>query len=258
MTEDRSVLILRIRDDHSTRELAIRMRIRIQNGCMARARSLLGFKITLPELERTAIRNLAAKYMSALTKGKVPKDADARFVELMKPVLTASVGSSAAWDALAAACEKKMIEGAGQLPVTEFVDSVRGFGLTGLAMIIGEAGDLGNYANPAKLWKRMGLAVMPDGKCQRKATDPARAAEMGYSPRRRAVVYRVGDSLIKGNKDGYRELYDSRKAMELERLPADAKGRKMHAHRRAQRYIEKRLLRDLWRAWRGHATSDAQ
>ncbi|HUW34835.1 MAG TPA: hypothetical protein VM223_24770 [Planctomycetota bacterium] len=257
MSEEFDRLIRKIRDDHSTRELAIRMRIRIQNGCMARARSLLGFKIKLPEKERAAIRNLAAKYMSAMTKGKVPKDVDARFVELMKPVLTASVGSSAAWDALAAACEKKMIEGAGQLPVTEFVDSVRGFGLTGLAMIIGEAGDLGNYANPAKLWKRMCLAVI-DGVSQRKATDPEVAARMGYNPRRRAVMYRVGDSMIKGNKDGYRELYDSRKAMELERLPADEKGRKMHAHRRAQRYIEKRLLRDLWRAWRGHATSDAQ
>jgi hypothetical protein len=25
---------------------------------------------------------------------------------------------------------------------------------------------------------------------------------------------------------------------------------KIHAHRRAMRYVEKRLLRDLWRAWR--------
>jgi hypothetical protein len=60
-------------------------------------------------------------------------------------------------------------------------------------------------------------------------------------------VWTIGDALIKGNRDGYRRLYLERKALEAERPEVETK---MHAHRRAQRYMEKRLLRDLWREWR--------
>lgn len=42
-----------------------------------------------------------------------------------------------------------------------------------------------------------------------------------------------------------RLLYDERKAYEAGRVETPA-----HAHNRAKRYIEKRLIRDLWRAWR--------
>ena len=56
------------------------------------------------------------------------------------------------------------------LPVASFVEETRGFGYLGLAQIVAEAGDLSNYANPAKLWKRFGLAVI-DGRAQRRVAD---------------------------------------------------------------------------------------
>ena len=65
--------------------------------------------------------------------------------------------------------------------------------------------------------------------------------------RRRSAIWTIGDSLIKQNEDGYRAVYDERKQYEKARDPEMSK---MYAHRRAQRYMEKRLLRDLWRAWR--------
>ena len=69
----------------------------------------------------------------------------------------------------------------------------------------------------------------------------------GYSPRRRSVLWQVGDVLIKSNRDGvYKKLYDERKIEEAKNPELKSK---MHIHRRAQRYMEKRLLVDMWEAW---------
>lgn len=140
------------------------------------------------------------------------------------------------------AVEKRLIVLAKQLPVAPWVEATRGVGLLSLAAIVGEAGDLGDYANPAKLWKRMGLAVMPDGR-QRRTTGVA-ALEHGYSPARRSVMWNLGACIVKAGGP-LKQIYDARKVYELERV--ETKG---HAHNRAQRYVEKRFLRDLWSAWR--------
>lgn len=139
--------------------------------------------------------------------------------------------------------ERKAQKLAKQLPVWSWVESINGFGALGLAQIVGECGDLGNYANPAKVWKRMGLHVV-DGKAARKSK--AMGDVMGYSPMRRSIMFVIGDSLLK-KQNAYRELYLARKVFEQQKVPD---GSKMLWHRRAQRYVEKRLLRDLWRAWR--------
>lgn len=149
--------------------------------------------------------------------------------------------------------EKAMAKLAMELPVWPFVDAICGFGAMGLAQIVGECGDLGAYANPAKVWKRMGLAVF-NGKSQRRVAG-AEAIEQGYSPERRAIMFCIGDSLLK-KQNCYRELYLERKVYEAGKLAErEDVPVKLLAHRRAQRYAEKRLLRDLWRAWRGQAVS---
>lgn len=141
------------------------------------------------------------------------------------------------------AVQKRLRELAGQLPVAPWVKSVRGFDLPSLAAIVGEAGDLGTYSNPAKLWKRFGLAVMGDGSRQRRVSG-VDALEHGYSPSRRSVMWNVGDCLVRASGP-LKMLYNERKAIEAERVETKA-----HAHNRAKRYIEKRLLRELWSAWR--------
>lgn len=175
--------------------------------------------------------------------------------------------------------EKALVIDAKTLLIDHFVDGIKGFGYIGLATIIAEAGDLSNYANPAKLWKRMGLAVL-DGERQRKKSNPDDALVHGYSPRRRSAMYVIGDSMIK-SQGKYREIYLARLATEHAKaiagglipattteatvtswnergLPALTRVKKLDAtqHRsaghmanRAQRYMEKRLLRDLWKAW---------
>lgn len=158
------------------------------------------------------------------------------------------------------AAEKQLNKLSKELAVAAFVEATPGMGYGSLGAIVGECGDLSNYANPAKFWKRMGLAVMPDGKRQRRVAG-AEALDHGYSPSRRSVMWNVGQSVFKAqsariDKDTgevlreagpYRILYDKRKAYELERNP-DIKP--IIAHNRSTRYLEKRLLRELWRAWR--------
>lgn len=163
------------------------------------------------------------------------------------------------------AVEKRLAKLAASLPIAEFIktDQMRGVGIGSLAAVIGEAGDLGAYANPAKLWKRMGLAVMPDGRQRRIAG--AAALLHGYSPRRRSVMWNIGDCIVKAGGP-LRQLYDERKAVEhakataegltvapaakIPKASADLFRSEGHVHNRAKRYVEKRVLLLLWRAWR--------
>lgn len=144
------------------------------------------------------------------------------------------------------ALDLRLAKLAKKLPPWPWVEGVRGFGALTLAAITGEAGDLSIYANPGKLWKRMGLAVF-DG--QRQRLVPGEAALLhGYSPERRAVMWNLGECIVKSNGDGpYRALYLERKAYELARAP---EMKPAQAHARAKRYTEKRLLRELWKYWR--------
>lgn len=137
-----------------------------------------------------------------------------------------------------------------QLPVWSWMSSIRGAGDLNLGLIIGETGDLNNYANPAKLWKRMGLSVMADGRSHRRV----RGEQTGYSPVRRTIMYNLGECLLKLNDGEYRVLYDTRKAYEIARAPDI---QPIIAHRRALRYMEKRFLKNLWQEWK-RLTVDAR
>lgn len=149
------------------------------------------------------------------------------------------------------------------LPVWDsWCSNVKGVGGLTLAKIVGEANlPIGEYRTVSGLWKRMGLAVMPDGCRQRRVSGEA-AIEHGYAPARRAMMYVCGEGLMKAqiravkDDDGkptrdrnaigpYGEIYIARRAIESERLESAA-----HAHNRAKRFMEKRFLRDLWVAWR--------
>ena len=157
--------------------------------------------------------------------------------------------------------EKHMIDDVQKLPICEWWCKEKGRSFLGLAILVGEIGDLSNYENPAKVWKRMGLAVM-DGIRQGGLSKGSPAEDWikhGYNKRRRSALWTISDCLLKTNgKDGqYKKLYDERKVMEHKRLKKqwikegnkENKYKPMHAHRRAQRFMEKRLLRDLWNAW---------
>ncbi len=166
--------------------------------------------------------------------------------------------------------ERQIISLTQTLPVWGgWAEKIKGISALGLGLIVGAAvGDISNVLdapNPAKLWKRMGLAVL-DGRAQRRvsgrgnAAGAAQAIEHGFSPHRRAMIHMAGIGLRNQNKDPlggdgpYRALYVQRKAYEAARLP---EAKPIVHEKRALRYMEKRFLRDLWHAWRQTKESEA-
>lgn len=197
---------------------------------------------------------------------------------------------------------KVMITKAKLLPVAAWIDEENqlGFGLLSLAVVVGETGNLCNYSTPAKVWKRMGLMpVAHDGEVKAPSTWrygkegklPSEVWEkVGYSPRRRSVMYVIGENLIKQNmmkKDanGRREPWEYRKKYieakvtakdnhpdwdwkdctkckgtgeddsSAEKLLCQACGgsgnKCMRAHKHGMLVASKRLLRNLWCKWNG-------
>jgi hypothetical protein len=166
------------------------------------------------------------------------------------------------------AIEKHLESLAVALPIAPFVTAFRGLGMASLAAIVGEAGDLSTYSTHSKLWRRLGLAPF-DGKApstwrKKGGLSAEQWTEVGYSPIRRSIVWNAGQCVLKAqsarvSKEGvvlreaglYRLVYDARKQYELDRgIP------KGHAHNRAIRYMDKKIIRDLWRAWRALSATD--
>lgn len=237
----------KIRYWHRQRRYAMDQRKRLDLALGAFVRMMLGWRKDLPDAERKAIATAAAAMVDN------PEGSE------WEQVILAQIEARAPFAANEAKALKNMKALAETLPVwTEFCAPIRGFGSGSLAVILAEAGPLQNYATIAKLWKRMGLAVM-DGVRQgglAKGSGAEAWIAHGYSPVRRSFVWNIGDTMIKGNRDGvYRTCYLARKAYELARDPAMAP---IKAHRRAQRYMEKRLLKHLWQAWRRAVSSVAE
>lgn len=257
-----------LREFQVQRVAALRQKNRINNGCLSIVRWRLGWRWELPEPERKRISTAASDLMDALqSEGKTPvPDGYAQYVGSLEPHCIVYAMSRKPFDALLRRQEQKMERLAMSLPVWPWVESVKGLGALGLAIIVGEAGDLSNYRNPAKLWRRFGLAVL-DGKAQRKCRDAAEAEKQGYNPRRRSAMWTIADSLLR-QENVYSVLYAERRKYEYERNPEFYKGTRVkkaskrnpepvevakvtkHCDLRARRYAEKRMVRDLWRAWR--------
>lgn len=196
------------------------------------------------------------------------------------------------------AYDKIMVRLAKMLPVAGWAESKdqAGFGLLSLARVVGECGSLSRtpdgdhpgYANPAKVWRRMGCAPWEfGGKTMMGSTWrfgkhgklPAEQWQAyGYHPRRRSVAYLIGVN-IKMSGTGpdrsiYRRRYEDAKAAAAEKHPewtececggtgrtkngksecsgCMGKGKKMmRADRHGMLLATKLLLLNLWRNWNG-------
>lgn len=248
---------------HRDRRFAMEQRKRSDLAIGAYLRSALGWRKDLPDAERKVIG------LKAAAIAKKPEGTK------WEQMILAQAESRKPFEAVEEDALKEMVAIAKQMPVwSHFGESVRGFGAASLAVIIAETGDLTNYSSVAKVWKRMGLAVMGDvrqGGLPKGSGAEAWIAH-GYSPNRRSLAWNIGDTMLKaqvrkvkddaGEDTGeryalgpYGQAYLDRKAYELAREPDM---QPIKAHRRAQRYLEKRLLKHLWQAWRGADTYTAE
>jgi hypothetical protein len=244
------------------RRWAIDQRITTTNRTLALIRTAyLGYHNDMGEAERTRL----AKEAQALYKAALDGTGDAALVD----VAVSNAAAVATFEDYQKAQEKALTKLVKRLPVYEWATAIRGLGDVSLGIIVGEAGDIGRFSNPAKLWKRMGLGLVGDN---RQGNPGANASAddwiaHGYNKKRRSVMWNIGVSLLRsqsGEQPGpYRIVYDAKKADYSERveatvdLPAKV-GNRLNpekwtpgrAHNAAQRYLEKRLLRNLWQAWR--------
>lgn len=166
-----------------------------------------------------------------------------------------------AFNDMKARLEKSMETFAAALPVASWVKAKeqRGFGFPMLGVVIGETGDLRNYPNPAKVWRRLGCApwsfngkTLMGSSWKMKCHPSLPAAEweaFGYSPRRRSIAFNVGDPLIKLNKGPYRKRYEETKALLKQQHPDYSD---MRCHKHGMLLATKLLLKNLWIEWNNH------
>jgi hypothetical protein len=269
-----------IRELHAQHKHVVRAMIRGINSVYALARRFFGYQTMLPKKERDEISTLARKSVDRLLAGKgLPaKAVEMDFALVLGSTIVIEQQARTPYEERKVDLEKLISKQVKQLPIWDFwAKSVKGLGPKGLGAIIGECGNLSNYDGPAKLWKRMGLAPL---ECYRDVTNKGKVC---YKvPReRRSLMWNRGQPLIKA-VDEYYNIYSDRKAVEAEKalaegftivttmeetvnswqekgLPTPLFVKKFdktscrtcsHITKRAQRFMEKRFLRDLWVAWR--------
>lgn len=280
-------------------ELQVRRRFYISvmnkqtNAGKALVRRALGFNTTDDEASREADSNRASRIVSAALSGKPQKEDDIRVFQVVAFDIAVIAEGLRPYQCARHQIELQMCREARELPVAEWQRATYGLGELGLATIVGEAGlvscdknlppENGNYPNPGKLWKRLGLAPH-EGKCystwRMKAKKEGKLSkdewiQAGYSPKRRAAIFAsVGSPLIGGMGNGPRPLVDEdiddredwspyqrefvrRLRHEAARDPSkrlpDKDGKESYtryAKFLAQHKVEKDLIRDLWVEWR--------
>jgi hypothetical protein len=257
------IIIEQIRAYHRQQRFMMKMQSRIDRSMEAYIRCFVfGFSPMLPEAERKEI----TKKTTALLKQCREYSAPEEYVDIAEMVLQ-SDASRACWDKLCSGRKRAMEKLAKQVPAAAWVEAQPGVGLHGFAQIIGEAGDLSNYANPAKLWKRLGLAPY-DGLAMstwmRETWRPRKLTsdewiDNPFKPERYAIMAQIGQWLWvkqwtgkeKAPPDGkpnghYGEVYARRRAHTTQTHPDWTP---MHSHKDALRILMKQFILDLWVEW---------
>ncbi len=263
-------LVATIKAAHRKREWAMDARKVIDQQLLSYVRMIMGIcRPAQTKKEWNAIKAASTKFIKdvfhnlakrekAMAKGREPKnlkpipDDMAEILEQTMPQILASYETRKLYAAPEATAKKALDEAVAALPIWPWAKRIRGVAETSLGGVLAVTGDLSAYKSPAKVWKRLGLAPTT---CYDMITK--RGVKGNTKPKkRRSVAYRLGDCLIKGNFEGkkpnriplgFRWLYDDRKAAH----EAAGWGKsQMHRHRDAQRYMEKRLIKHLWREWR--------
>jgi len=232
-----------LKHTHRNRETWMRAVNRLSNNVSAICRGKVSDGKA--SAEATALQKL-------LRKGKVD---DPHLTAIAGPLLEAEAILRAHYDGATAELEALTVE----LPGLAFVDSTPGLGRLGFAQLLAEAGHLCGYSHAWKLWRRFGVGA-----------DQVAGGKLPHtvrSKRRRVVLYRVSDALLKCKASPYRALYLAEKAREREQAEALGirivpQGQKaacikkgedvltvLQVHRRAIRHAERELLSDLWAAF---------
>lgn len=245
------------------RRSLLKTRIQNENRLRSFVATAMGYHTGMDEKSRRRAHKKAQLYINkVLEQGASERLVDSVIENLSVPILHLD-------DAIEQT-EKKMKELAKCLPAAKWSESIKGFGILGLAKVIGETGNLNNYPNPAKVWRRMGCAPYRDHMAKTWRVDKWRQqyglpklsdeewTEYGYCPHRRSTIFVVSEGLMKQNDGPYRQRYDEARKSGMKKWPKDIQikerdGKKvkvsMHAHMHGLLLCGKLLLKDLWIQW---------
>lgn len=241
-----------------------------------------------PRDRATARCNGVYKDFALREAGRARTD-DPLDLSLSRPMVASAIFSRKTWDEKVEQSEREIVALVKKLPIWQWAQNV--FGLkngktlafvTSYSLVVGDDGGLETLLDrdsPAKLWKRLGLAPSPHGHAysvHRYAGDLSAAewVAAGYNGSRLATMRQFSESIVKNahhNEDHlYVRLYRARKAYEIERaqragmtllpqgsVPAAERANNrppQQINRRALRYVEKRVVKHIWTAWRAGGT----
>lgn len=235
------------------RAVVIKSRIMQANRLQAIVAGTLGYSSGMDEKSRLKKMSEASAIIKEVSAGETDSP--------MKAIILTTLVGIEAFETMQKALEKEMLKVAEKLPIAKWVSqsNQKGFGLLSLAIVIGETGDLANYANPGKVWRRLGCApYTKDGKTLMGATWRSGKEgklhaidweEFGYSPRRRSIAYVIGENLLKQNGEGpYRTRYNESKERSMENHPEYGPKPGRH-HNHGMLLMTKLLLKNLWIEW---------
>lgn len=236
------------------------------NAVGALVRIMLGWSKDMPEKDRDKIAARAASIVGKAMAGKEMTGEDGVVANTIGPDLEAVKAAIVPMQQRRDEIELQMRHLVRELPIYPWAKSVRGFGEIGLAVTVGECGDLSAYSGPRKMRKRLGLAPF-DGKAMSSWKKGGLTAEdwiaVGYSPKRRAEIFScVGESLSKLQLEGaeksgttygrplgpYGAAYVARREATALSHPEWTKA---HARGDALRIMTQQLMLDLWCQWNG-------
>jgi len=147
-----------------------------------------------------------------------------------------------------------------EIVYNEFLNKIRGIGPVLSANLIKEFGDCSNYDNVSRIWAHTGNSVINGIAPKRR-----KGELLSYNPKLRTMTWKISDSLLKQNKGYYRQIYDTEKEKQLNKIydegfleqrygkpykANDTKLSKLHAHNRALRKMRKIFLDHFWHASR--------
>ena len=161
-----------------------------------------------------------------------------------------------------------------RLPGTEWALGIGGINYMSIATIIGEAGNLSNYATKARIFNRLAVGVI-DGHRQGNPGPKAKAADWiaeKYSPARHGRIHGsvttplfLRQSVLKaqGSPAPYRDIYDRSREIYDARVEATKddpakidkkvnpdKWTPARSNNAARRYMTKAFIKHYWQAWR--------
>lgn len=275
-TDGVAATVSRLVELQSIRVFCIKGQSRCDRSIESLIARFLGYHNGLEEKERKELYRRAGVIRKSVENGDGDQPVDethvARLPVAIHPTILASAKARAVWDEIRKPAEKEMERLAKTLPVWPWAEDVRGLGGRTLGMTVGEAGiPVGEYRTVCGLWSRFGLGVI-GGIPQRRTKNKELAKLLKFPPRRRAEIWVVANSLLRGQWRGadeetgtpaqpigpYGEVYGARREIthqymvQTSHLPNDDPG-KWTAKRcdaDARRIMTKAFLKDLWVEWR--------